>query len=132
MDALGNPFGRAHRDGRLVHHQAGAPEAGAQFVGYRQHMGKISGPVLAIGGADRDEDDIGLIDTLIDARGEGQLATGELVLEHGLQAGFMDGRLAAGQARQAEGVALDTRHLVAHLGETGSRHQTHITRTDHA
>ncbi|MDT4850993.1 hypothetical protein FQZ97_851610 [compost metagenome] len=132
MDALGDPFRRAHRDRRLVHHQAGALEAGAQFIGYRQHMGKIGGPVFATGGTDCDEHDIGLVDAVFDARAEGQLATGELGLEHGFQARFVDGRLAAGQARQAEGVALDTRHLVAHFRETGRCHQPHITRTDNA
>ncbi|MNY52271.1 hypothetical protein D3C86_1879220 [compost metagenome] len=132
MDTLGDPLRRAHRDRRLVHHQTGTLEAGAQLIGYRQHMGKIGGPVLATGCTDGDENDIGLLDALVDPRGEDQLATGELGLEHRVQAGFINGCLAAGQARQAEGVALDTRHLVAHFRETGRCHQPHITRTDNA
>ncbi|MCY1371734.1 hypothetical protein D9M69_588910 [compost metagenome] len=132
MDTLRDPLRGSHWHCRLVHHQARAPKAGAQLVDHRQHVGQVGRAIFAAGGAHGDEDDVRLDHALFDTCHETQLAAGQVGLEHGLQARLIEGGLAAGQTRQAKGVALHATDLVAHLGKAGCRYQAHIPRTNDA
>ena len=131
-DDLFDPFGGAHRHGRLVDHDAGLAQLRAKLLGDRHHVAEVGRAVLAARRADGDEHHLGVGQAFRQAGGEGQAGGVQLIAQDAFQARFVDRHLAASQPRDPLAVTLHATHLVAHLGETGRRHQSHIARTNHA
>ena len=81
----------------LDDHQRVALQPPPQFAGRGQHVRKVRRAVFVRRRAHGDEDDVGVLDRLVVARGELQPAR-LAAHDHGVEAGLVDGNLAAAQA----------------------------------
>src|SRR6185436_1299315 len=128
--AVANAGVRADRDRALGDHDRFGREVGGQRVDDRPEGREVGRAVVAAGGADRQENELGTLDTRRQIGGELQAAR-FLVLQNQLGQARLENRdLAAAEPLDLGGVDVDAGYVVAAVGEAGAADQSHVPGAD--
>ena len=122
--------GRAHRHGRLVHHDRLGGQQGGDLPGGGLDVAEVGGTVAALGGGHAQVVELALGDGLGGAEHEAQ-PTGLQALAHQLlEAGLEDGDLPPRQPLHLLGDDVGADHVVAQMGEARTGRETDVPGPD--
>ena len=126
----GDPVAGADRDGGFVDDDGEVTiQAGADAAGGLGDVIQVGGAVFVGGGADGDEDDIGVGDVgLVVVGGEGQVIVGQG--QHGFEVGFVDRRDALFEGVDFFGDEVQAGDLVAEVAKNDACVEADITCAD--
>ena len=91
---------------------------------------EVGAAVLALGGADGDEDQVGVDHAVSQAGGELEPAVTRVPVDQLGQAGLVDRDLTRLEHLDLGGDLIDADHVVAAFGQAGAGHQAYIPRSD--
>ena len=120
------------RYGRLGNDDCKSVERGGDLAGRIVNVGKIRIPIAAPRRrADGDEHRIGRTDGLLKRGGKRQPCFFDIGVHEIVQARLKNRNFATLERRDLRRILVDTNHVMAEIGQTGSGDETHITRADH-
>ena len=132
LDDVTHAIGGAHGHRALGNDDLVAIHRMGDFLSHLFYGTEIGGAVRSRGSLHGDEDHERRTDRGGGVRGEGEASGAHVALHELLETGLVDGHLAPVEGRNLLAVLVGADHLQSEFREAGSRHEAHVTGTDHA
>jgi hypothetical protein len=122
--------GGTHRHGRFIDDDLVPGHEAAHVARRRHHVLQVGRTILVRWRADGDELQQAVRDGFLDVGGEPQAARVDVRLDHRIQTRLEDRNPAFLENADLVRIEVETEHVVADVGQTGSRNQTDVAGTD--